>query len=84
MIVCCVRTGRTLFGFGFCWVLVRAWLGSDLVNGLVGLISASQILGLLGLYKVRSGWVVAEFGLSAKWSGYSWVGKSELFLAHDY
>ena len=40
---------------------------------LVGLISASEILGLLGLYKVRSGWVVVEFGLSAMWSGYSWV-----------
>ena len=40
---------------------------------LVGLVSASEILGLLGLYKVRSGWVVVEFGLSAMWSGYSWV-----------
>ena len=39
------------------------WLESDLVTGLVGLVSASEILGLLGLYKVRSGWVVAEFRL---------------------
>ena len=31
------------------------WLESDLVTGLVGLVSASEILGLLGLYKVRSG-----------------------------
>ena len=40
---------------------------------LVGLVSASEILGLLGLYKVRSGCVVVESGLSAIWSGYSWV-----------
>ena len=29
-----------------------------MVCTLFGLVSASQILGLLGLYKVRSGWVV--------------------------
>ena len=57
MIVGCVRTGRTLFGLG--WVVIRAWLGSDLITGLVGLVSASEILGLLGLYKVRSGRSIA-------------------------
>ena len=35
-------------------LLYGVWLGSDLVNGLVGLVLASQILGLLGLYKVRT------------------------------
>ena len=25
------------------------------------------------VYEVRSGWVVAEFGLGVMWSGYTWV-----------
>ena len=63
MIVYCARMVRTLFGFG--WIMVRGF-GSVVIwlpGCLVGLVSASEILGLLGLYKVRSGRVVAGFSL---------------------
>ena len=50
------------------------WLGGDLVTGLFGWLDIGfGDSWVLGLYKVRSGWVVVEFGLSAMWSGYSWV-----------
>ena len=55
------------------------WLGSDLVAGLPGCRVVWVdwvIVGCvieLGVYEARCGWVVAEFGLSAMQSGYSWA-----------
>ena len=62
MIVCCVRTGRTLFGFGFGWIMVRGRFGSDLVNGLIGWLGIG----------FGDSWFTG-FVQSAKWSGGSWV-----------
>ena len=55
-------------GSHFCLALAGSWYGVGSVviwlpGCLVGLVSASQILGLLGWYKVRSSRGIAGFSL---------------------
>ena len=64
-------------GLHFVWLWAGlgygVWLVSDLVNGLIG---------WLGIGFADS-WFTG-FVQSAKWSGYSRVGKSDLLFGHDF
>ena len=63
---------RTLFGFG--WIMVRGRLGSDLVTRLFGWLGISFADSWFTGFVQSAKWMgVVEFGLSAMWSGYSWV-----------
>ena len=72
MMVCCMqmvrsmRTGRTLFGFG--------WVGLGYGVGIRGRFGSDLITGLFGLLGIGFGdsWFTG-FVQSAKQSGYSWV-----------